>query len=224
MANVEGTDYNIKEFRNKLNAALAGNDDALAWCFGLNVLSGTVTRKSYVLNKELNIPITSFVDADGDPLAKFVSESQPSFGFNLADSESLCLRWNNHATPGTALCSVAIPDDLDDDANATLTLLLSKSGATSADAPTIAVTAFIISAGDLHDADADCGSSTSAFTGTTVAKTTVTKSITLTAANIPSGTNRKLTFTLTPEAGKLGTDDLMLHSCKLVYRAKPDIT
>ena len=67
------------------------------------------------------------------PEAAF-SEANPTFGFNLADSEALNLRWNNHATPGAALCQVGLPQDLDESQPAVLEFLCSKSGATVGDA------------------------------------------------------------------------------------------
>lgn len=173
-------------------------------------------------NASVGIPLASFVDADGDPLAKFVSAGSPTFGFNLADSEALNIRWNNDATPGTALCQLAIPSDLDDTADATLEFLCSKSGATVGDATTLLVSAFIISTGDLHDADANCGGTTDALVGNATAKTTKTLTLTLTAANIPASPS-SMTFTVTPTAGVLGTDDLMLHSVRLRYKRKVQI-
>ena len=166
---------------------------------------------------QVEIPIASFLDADGDPLAKFVSDDNTTFGFNLADSEALNLRWNNHATPGTALTQVSLPYDLDDTAAAYLEFLCSKSGATVGDATTLTLTAYITAAGDLHDADANCGGVTNALTGDAAAKTTAVLSRTIAAADIPANA-RSMTFTVTPTAGTLGTDDLMIHSVRLRYK------
>lgn len=170
-------------------------------------------------NAIMRIPLTSFLDADGDPLAKFVSAGSPTFGFNLADSEALNLRWNNDATPGTALCQIALPPDLDDTAAAQLEFLCSKSGATVGDATTLTITAFIIAAGDLHDADANAGGVTGALVGNAAAKTTALLSLTIAAADIPASA-RSMTFTVTPTAGTLGTDDLMIHDVRLRYKRK----
>lgn len=168
---------------------------------------------------QVGIPIASFLDADGDPLAKFVSGDNTTFGFNLADSEALNLRWNNHATPGTALNQIALPYDLDDTAAAYLEFLCSKSGATAGDATTLTITAYITAAGDLHDADSNCGGVTNALTGNATAKTTAVLSLTIAAADIPANA-RSMTFTVTPTAGLLGTDDLMIHSVRLRYKRK----
>lgn len=171
------------------------------------------------VNSIVHIPLTTFLDADGDPLAKFVSAGSPTFGFNLADSEALNLRWNNDATPGTALCQIALPPDLDDTADMQLEFLCSKSGATVGDATTLTITAFLIAEGDLHDADANAGGVTNALVGNAAAKTTDVLSLTITAANVPAGA-RSMTFTVTPTAGTLGTDDLMIHDVRIRYKRK----
>jgi len=167
----------------------------------------------------VHIPLTSFLDADGDPLAKFSSAGSPTFGFALADSEALCIRWNNDATPGTSLCEVSLPADLDDTAAAYLEFLCSKSGATVGDATTLTCTAFLIAAGDLHDADSNAGGVTDALVGNATAKTTKKLTLTIAAADIPVGA-RSMTFTVTPTAGLLGTDDLLLHNVQLKYTRK----
>ncbi len=168
-----------------------------------------------------NVPIAlaSFLDADGDPLAKFVNAASPTFGFALADSEALCLRWNNDAAPGTALNQIAIPADLDSRGSMSLEFLCSKSGATLADATTLTITAFLIAPGDLHDADANAGGVTGALVGNATAKTTALLTRTIAAADIPAGA-KSMTFTVTPTAGTLGTDDLMIHDVRLRYQRK----
>jgi hypothetical protein len=163
--------------------------------------------------------LTSFVAADATPLAKFASGDDTTFGLNIADSEALCLRWNNHATPGTALCEVSLPVDLDDTADVILELLASKSGATVGDATTFLVAAYFIAAGDLHDAGTNCGGTTDALVGDATAKTTDLLSLTFAAADVPAGAV-SLTFTLKPTNGKLGTDDVMVHAVRLRYTRK----
>jgi hypothetical protein len=183
------------------------------------VFMGPTALASAGAMAEVVIPLNSFVDADGDPLAKFASAASPTFGLNLADSEALNIRWNNDAAPGTALCQVALPSNLDDARPAVLEFLVSKSGATVGDATTLTVTAFIVAPGDLHDADANAGGVTNALVGNATAKTTTLLSLTLAAADIPANA-RSMTFTVTPTAGLLGTDDLMLHDVRLRYFRK----
>ncbi len=170
-------------------------------------------------NAVINIPLTSFTAADATPLAKFSSASTPTFGLNLADSEALNIRWNNDASPGTILAQFNIPPDLDDTAAAELEFLCSKSGATVGDATTLTITAFLIATGDLHDADADCGGVTDALVGNATAKTTKTLTRIIAASDIQPGA-RSMVITVTPTAGLLGTDDLMLHSARLRYTRK----
>jgi len=170
-------------------------------------------------NAYVPIPLSTFLDADGDPLAKFVSAGTPTFGFNLGDSEALNIRWNNDATPGTALCQISLPADLDDAADMHLEFLCSKSGATVGDATTLTVAAFIVAEGNLHDADANAGGVSNALVGNATAKTTDVLAVTLLAADVPALAHT-MTFTVTPTAGTLGTDDLLMHSARLRYTRK----
>jgi hypothetical protein len=221
MANTDQVDFNIRELRNLLNLALAGDDAALAYILGVDSYSGTFTRRQVGRTRQLQIPLTAFVDADGDPIAKFADASQPTYGFTLVNSEAMAIRWNNDATPGTMLTSVALPPDLDADENMTVNFLCSKTGATDADDTTFTVAAYIIASGDLHDADANCGGTTSALDGDATAKTTATISLTITAANIPASA-KLLNLAIAPTAGTLGTDDLLLHAVWLSYTSKED--
>jgi hypothetical protein len=220
MANVEGVDYNIREINVHFKKAMAGDLDSLAYLFNLKALAGTATRKSYQLGVDYPIPLTSFTAADGTPLIKFASEDQATFGLNLADSESLCLRWNNHASPGTVLCEVHLPSDLDADTDLTLNFLCSKSGATDADDTVLTIAAYVIASGALHDSDANCGGATGALVGTATAKTTATLSRTIAAADIPTGATR-MSFSVTPSL--LGTDDLLVHDVWYTFTRKPNI-
>jgi hypothetical protein len=168
---------------------------------------------------QVEIPLASFTTADATPLAKFADGATTPPGLTLADSETLALRWNNHATPGAALTQIALPYDLDDAATATLEFLCSKSGATLGDATTLTIAAYIIAAGDLHDADANCGGVTGALVGNATAKTTAVLSRTIAAADIPASA-RSMFISVTPTAGTLGTDDLLIHSARLRYTRK----
>ncbi len=171
------------------------------------------------VNASVAIPLASFLDADGDPLAKFIDASSPTFGFNLANSEGLNLRWNNDATPGTALCQFSMPLDIDDTAAAELEFLCSKSGATSGDATTLTVGAYLVAAGDLHDADTALALVTNAITGAATAKTTALLTATIGASDIQAAP-RSMTFSVTPTAGLLGTDDFMIHAVYFRYKRK----
>ncbi len=166
-----------------------------------------------------HIALASFTAGDATPLAKFASASTPTFGLNFADAKALNIRWNNDAAPGTALCQFSLPADLDDTKDAELEFLCSKSGATVGDATTLTIAAYISVAGDLHDADTNCGGVTGALVGNATAKTTASLSRTIAAADIQPGA-RSMSFSVTPTAGTLGTDDLMIHSVRFRYARK----
>jgi len=168
-------------------------------------------------NAYISVPLTSFTNADATPLAKFASAGTPTLGLNIADSKALNIRWNNDVSPGTALCQVALPPDVDDAAAMVLELLVSKSGATLLDATKVTVAAYIIAAGNLHDADTNCGGDTAAVVGDATAKTTTLLTRTIAAADVPASA-KSLVFSLTPSV--LGTDDLMLHSVGIRYTRK----
>jgi hypothetical protein len=170
-------------------------------------------------NSVVRVPLTSLTKSDATPIGKFADGADTTFGLNIADSKALCVRWNNHATPGTALCQVELPPDLDDAAAINLEFLCSKSGATLGDATTITIAAYIISAGDLHDADTDCGGVTNALVGNATAKTTALLTRVIAAGDVPAAA-RSLTISVTPTAGKLGTDDFLLHSIGVRYTLK----
>lgn len=200
---------------------LVGYDDASSFTTATNFddVADELYQNALTAQAHLPIPLTSFLDADGDPLAKFVDAGSPTFGFNLANSEALNLRWNNDATPGTALCNVALPQDLDDTAAIVLHFLASKSGATIGDATTLTITAFFQTVAALHDADADCGGVTGALTGDATAKTVAELTLSIAAGDVPAAPC-SLTFTVTPTAGLLGTDDLMIHAVWIEYKRK----
>jgi len=169
----------------------------------------------------MSVPLTGFLDPDGDPLAKFVADNVGTVGYNLADTEALNLRWNNYpGNPGVvAITQIALPLDLDDAADAQIEFLCSKSGATAGDATVLTVSAYIVSAGDLHDADTIVTGDTTALVGNATAKTTAMISFTLTAANIPAAAH-SMTLKIMPKSGLIETDDFMVHSIRLRYKRK----
>lgn len=168
---------------------------------------------------DLVIPLEAFTLSTGGPLAVFADAASPTFGLTVLGSESTAIRWNNDAAPGQAFCSISLPRNLDEARDAILEFLCSKSGATVGDATTLTVTAFMLSVGDLYDADADAGGVTNALVGNAAAKTTALLSRTIAAADIPAGA-RVLTFSIKPTAGTLGTDDFFLHEARLRYVRK----
>lgn len=159
---------------------------------------------------EVNVPLTSFLDPDGDPLAKFADGASAVPGWNLADSEAFGIRWNNHATPNLVLTTVPLPGDIDDNKPIYVDVYASKTGATLADATAFTLTAFLVAVGALHDADANAGGDTAAMVGDAAAKTVQRVSKTIAAADVPA--NASLLFlTLKPKDGTLGTDDVIVE-------------
>ncbi len=165
----------------------------------------------------VNVPLTSFVDADGDPLAKYVADSVD--GFALVDSEAFCIRFNNGATPPAMLTQLSLPTDLDDTADAQLEFLCSKTGATIGDATTITIAAQLLVDGDLHNGDTPVAIVTDAVVGNATARTTKRLTGTILASDIQAGAS-SMTFTMKPTNSLLGTDDFLVHSVRLRYTKK----
>lgn len=172
-------------------------------------------------NASFSIPLHGWLDADGDPLAKFVADNVGTCGYNLADSEALNLRWNNYpSNPGvTAITQFALPADLDPAADVVLQFLCSKSGATVGDATKITYAAYIVSDGDLHDADTVVTGDTAALVGNAAAKTTDVLEATIGAADVPVGA-MSMTLKVFPKSGTIETDDFMIHAVRVKYTRK----
>lgn len=170
----------------------------------------------------VRVPLTSLLDPDGDPIVKFVDGASAVPGFNLADSEALNLRWNNHATPNLVVGQVMLPPHLENGKHTiTLEFLVSKTGATPGDATSLTCTAFLVAEGALHDSDANAGGVTGAVTPAAAAKTTKVLSLTIAAADVPDNA-RSMTFTFKPTDGTLGTDDLCVHDVRAVITRTAD--
>ena len=172
-------------------------------------------------NASFDVPLTAFVDPDGDPLAKYSAGNTGVPGFNLVNSEALCIEWNNYPdNPGVTIrAQTALPADLDDGAAVIVECLTSKTGATAGDTGILTLAAFILSAGDLNNADADCGGDMAGMTANATAGTTADQSFTIVASAVPAGA-RTMSFSLTPKTGTLQTDDILLHSVRVRYTRK----
>lgn len=167
---------------------------------------------------ELRCP-ADFYLLTGAPLAVFANGASAVPGSSITDSKAVGIRWNNNGTLDGLMASFQMPPDCDITANATLYVHASKTGATLADAVTFDVGAFNQVVGALHDADADFGGTTSAMTGNATAKTVQVVSLTLALANLaayPAG----VSLTIKPTDGTLGTDDLLMLRCFIVYKKK----
>lgn len=158
--------------------------------------------------------------ANGTPMAAFADDAAASSpGVTVVDSKSLGIRWNNAAAHTAVFTKFVMPADIDIAANATLEFLVSKTGATVGDATKMTVQLFNQVATALHDADADFGGDTGALVGNATAKTITKLSLTLALANL-AAPGSAVTMTYKPKDGTAGTDDIVLHGVRLVYKGK----
>ncbi len=184
--------------------------------------AGTATLETIAAAAEsIPIPLVGVVDADGDPIVKFVDGASTVPGFNLANSEAFGIRWNNNATHDVVLTSFLLPANYTEAANATLKIYASKTGATLADATTFTVTAFSHPVGALHDADANFGGVSSAMVGDAAAKTVQLCTLTLALADLPAGPC-PVTLTIQPTNGTLATDDVNILGVEIVPTVASD--
>jgi hypothetical protein len=149
--------------------------------------------------------------ATGAPIAVFANGASAVPGTDVEDSEIAGIRWNNNATLNAIQKTVYLPGPSDPAAKATLHLVVSKVGATLADATTFTVGGFAVAVGQTHDAGSDIGGTTTACLGSAATKTLQEVTLDLTGANLPD-TACQLTLTIKPTDGTLGTDDMCLHS------------
>jgi len=172
---------------------------------------------------QIHIPLTSFVDAEtaaGTPLTLFVDAAATLPGFSVADSESIAIRWNDHATPGDIMASIPLPQDMVTTADISVHYMLSKTGATVGDAVTMESSITFQTVAALHDADTPVVDTSSAITGDDAAKTVTEVSATVANADIPAPP-AVLTIKVHPTDGTLGTDDLFLHDVWIEYTRNP---
>ena len=164
-----------------------------------------------------------FILAAGTDLAAFADGASPTPGLAVDDSESMGVRWNNHATPAAILGSFDLPEDRVPDTDAKLRLKASKTGATVGDAVTFAISAFANPVGALRDADSSFGGTSSAMDGDATSKTVQEVTLDLAAADIPNSSSSDpcptITLSIKPTDGTLGTDDVTLNSVLLEYTA-----
>jgi hypothetical protein len=169
--------------------------------------------------KSASLPLSAagFYELDGTPLAAFADGASPTPGLSLNDSEGAGVRWNNDAAPDGIVTSFPVPPDLDETQVAYLLITAAKVGATPADVPTFGVEIYEQLVGATYDAGSDLGGSTNAM-GDEPTKTVQVLALEIPADTLSApATGSMLTVTLTPEAGKLGTDDLIMFGATLRY-------
>lgn len=175
-----------------------------------------VNANATTAQAQIDVPLASAILAAGTPMAAFADNASSNPGITLADSESVAIRWNDNASQTAIWYRVNMPQDLDAAAPIVLHVLASKSGATLADATTFTVTAFFQTVGALHDADANCGGTTSAMTGDATAKTVAELTLSIAHGDVPPAPCA-LSFSIKPTDGTLGTDDVMVHAIWFEY-------
>lgn len=168
---------------------------------------------------QINVPLSSAILAAGTPMAAWANNASSNPGITLADSKCVALRWNDNTTTTAVWFNVPLPQDLDDTAAIVLHFLVSKSGATLADATTMTVTAFFQTAAALHDADTDCGGVSSALVGDATAKTVTELTLTIAAGDVPPAPC-SLSFSVKPTGATCTTDDVILSGMWIEYKRK----
>lgn len=159
------------------------------------------------------VPLNAFrLSADGAAIPAWGDGT--AFGFSIVNSEIMGLRWNPSQATSIA-ATVPLPADLDGTADVTLAFTGFRIGASDT-AMVLAVGAFMVAAGEAHNADADAGGNSTAFDGATNVLTTET--LALAAANVPEPP-ALLTLTIAPSAA-LDADDFVLTGVELVYTRK----
>jgi len=66
----------------------------------------TQTETGYI-----DIDLADLVDDAGAAIGDWTDEANPTFGFDLTNSEAFGIRWNAHATPGAAMFKFRAPRD-----------------------------------------------------------------------------------------------------------------
>ncbi len=172
-------------------------------------------------NASFSVPLSSFVLAAGTPLAAYSAGNTGVPGFNLVNSEAICIDWNNYPSNAgvTIWGQVAFPVDVDPAHDVIVQCLTSKTGATAGDTGKLTFAGYILSVGDVNNADTVFTADMAGMTATATAGTTAEQFYTIDAADVPVGA-RTLTFSLTPKTGTLETDDILLHSVRIKYTRK----
>ncbi len=174
------------------------------------------TRRNAV--PTLSVDFRAGVLAAGTPMAAFADNAASQPGVTLDNSHAVGVRWNDAATQVAVWSSVELPADFDVAKPCVVTALVSKSGATSGDAVTLDVAVYEQVPGALEDAGSNLGGTTTAIAAPTATAKTVSK-LTL---GVPGGTftagGARLSVSVKPTNGTLGTDDCVLNGFWIEYQ------
>jgi hypothetical protein len=166
------------------------------------------------------IDLKAAILSAGTPMAAWVNNAGASApGVTLDNAKAVGIRWNNQAGQTAIFSYFELPADMDVTKPSVFVVLASKSGATGGDATTFDVAVFEQVAGAAEDATTSFGGTTSALVGTATAKTVgkVTLGI---AANIFTAGPHRVTVSIKPTDGTLGTDDAMCNGFWFEYTKK----
>lgn len=185
----------------------ATGDDGLCYVFmGPLALAMAQSLQSA---QSVDVPLGGFRLATGAAVAAFANGGAD--GYTLADSEALCLRWNN--TQSTAFWNaVRLPESLSDSAIVNLHVLASRVGATDVAATVLTPTVFANREGAAYDAGADL---VGASFGVIAGATKVVHELTLPVTGALAGDT--LSISLAAAAG-LANDDLVVHAVWISIR------
>ncbi len=186
--------------------ALLGTDDGV-----LNGFWIEYTKKTASLL--LPIDLKASLLAAGTPMAAFANNAGASApGVTLNNSKAVGIRWNNFATQTAIYSERELPYDFDVTRAATLVVQVSKSGATAADLTSFDVAIYEQVPGSLEDAGPTTAGTTTALTAAQAALTA--KTVSRLTYTIPAYTftasPARLTTSLKPTNGTLGTDDALV--------------
>jgi hypothetical protein len=173
----------------------------------------------------LDVDFRAATLAAGTPLAAWASTSGASSspGITLDNSKAVCPKWNNNATQTAIWTHAEMPADLDVTKPVVVRALLSKSGATTGDATTLDVAIFLQVPGALEDATTGTlglGGTTNALVGNLTALTVSEVSYTI-AANTLTAAPCRMSISVKPTNGTLGTDNAQLNRLWIEYTPKP---
>lgn len=166
----------------------------------------------------IDLSPNQFTLLTGAPLAVFADGSSAVPGLEWTASKAQTIRWNNNATLNGVLTSFLVPPDMDITADASVAIQAAKVGATAGDLPTFAVGAYNSVVGAAYDADSNLGGTTGAMTNATT-KTIQSVSVTLALADLAAYPAR-VSMSVKPTDGTLGTDDLVMLGARVNYKKK----
>lgn len=189
----------------------------------LNACFLTYTRRPAV--SHVFIDIRAAILAAGTPMAAWANNAGASApGVTLDNAKAVGIRWNNQATLTAIWSSFELPANMDTTKPCVAVVLVSKSGATGGDTCTFDIGLYEQVAGALEDATTNLGGTTSAIGAPTASAKTVAKVTLGIAANVFTAGPHRVSVSIKPTDGTLGTDDAIINGFWIEYSKKPGAT